>query len=145
MRDCRGQALTETAIVVVLLVLLSLGIIEFGRAFMVLNMVTHAARDGARAAAVVPTASRDANGIINSTAQTAIKDQVKNEMKAVLGSAVDTICPDCVTISQPDPTTTGNIPVVRISIDMDVPYIFNLVGAGTFKADRQVTFRDEGR
>ena len=55
----RGQALAETGIAITLLLLLVMGVIEFGRAFMVANMITHAARDGARSAAVVHSTDRD--------------------------------------------------------------------------------------
>ena len=44
----RGQALAEMGFVILLFVVLTLGIIDFGRMFMVLNVITHAARDGAR-------------------------------------------------------------------------------------------------
>ena len=49
-RDQRGQELTELGITI-LLMSVALGVIQFGSAWMVLNMVTHAARDGARVAA----------------------------------------------------------------------------------------------
>ena len=46
----RGTALVEFAIVLPVFFLLILGIIEFGRAFMVGQLVTNAAREGARQA-----------------------------------------------------------------------------------------------
>src|SRR5689334_3344066 len=44
----RGQELVELGILCVLFVLLVGGVMQFGHAFMVANMITHAARDGAR-------------------------------------------------------------------------------------------------
>jgi Flp pilus assembly protein TadG len=49
-----GQALVEMALVLFLLLLLVLGIFEFGRAMYIKNTLTHAARAGARAGVVTP-------------------------------------------------------------------------------------------
>jgi Flp pilus assembly protein TadG len=51
-RDRSGQSLAEFAIVLVLLVLLVVGICEFGRAWNVYQIITNAAREGARLAAL---------------------------------------------------------------------------------------------
>jgi Flp pilus assembly protein TadG len=48
----RGQALVEAALVLPLLLLVLVGIMEVGRAWNIHQVVTHAAREGARAAAV---------------------------------------------------------------------------------------------
>lgn len=48
----KGQALVEMAIVLPLLLLLVMGIFEFGRAMYIKNTLTHAARAGARTAVV---------------------------------------------------------------------------------------------
>lgn len=50
----KGQALVEMAIILPLLMLLVMGIFEFGRAMYIKNTLTHAARAGARAAVVTP-------------------------------------------------------------------------------------------
>src|ERR1041385_6939897 len=52
-RNQRGQALAEAAIGAIVTILLVAGVIEWGRAFMVANMITHAASDGARAASIL--------------------------------------------------------------------------------------------
>ena len=54
--SARGQALVETAIAVPLLLLVSVLIFEFGRAYQVAQVVTNAAREGARVA-VLPNAT----------------------------------------------------------------------------------------
>jgi len=51
-KHCGGQALVELAIILPLLLLLILGVFEFGRAMYVKNTLTHAARAGARSAVV---------------------------------------------------------------------------------------------
>ena len=58
--DDSGQALVEFALVLPLLVLLTLGIVEFGRAWNARQVVTDAARAGARVmVASSPVASQD--------------------------------------------------------------------------------------
>ena len=54
-RDERGQALLEAALVTPLILLIMVGIFEVGRAYETWQVVTNAAREGARAA-VVPNA-----------------------------------------------------------------------------------------
>jgi len=49
-RDDRGTALMEMAFTLPLLLLISVGIIEFGRAFQTWQILTNAAREGARVA-----------------------------------------------------------------------------------------------
>ena len=49
-RDDRGTALIEMAFTLPLLLLISVGIIEFGRAFQTWQVLTNAAREGARVA-----------------------------------------------------------------------------------------------
>src|SRR5438046_2073764 len=50
----RGTALMETALTLPLLLLVSVGIFEFGRAYQTLQVLTNAAREGARVA-VMPS------------------------------------------------------------------------------------------
>ena len=54
----RGSALIETALTLPLLLLISVGIFEFGRAFQTWQVLTNAAREGARVA-VLPDAADD--------------------------------------------------------------------------------------
>ena len=71
-----GAALIEAAFVLPLLLFVSIGIIEFGRAFQTWQIVTNAAREGARVA-VLPGMSDDA-----------VKARVNDYIKmGVLGSA----------------------------------------------------------
>jgi len=136
-RSTRGQALVELGIVVVLLLTLVMGIIEFGRAFMIANMVTHAAREGARIAAVVPATQRSANGIILSPAS------IQQQVLAELANAMDVSAISGVSVVQ---GTTGGIPTVTVTVSGQVPFVFDLPGVGTsFTVARSATFRDEGR
>ena len=54
----RGQALLETAFVLPIILLVSIGIFEFGRAYQTVQVITNAAREGARVA-VLPNATTD--------------------------------------------------------------------------------------
>ena len=131
-RHDHGQALAEMGFVIVLLVMLVMGLMEFGRAWMVANMITHAARDGARAAATF--AARNADCSIQDTS--GIESRVIDQIAAVM---------DTATISGVDVTQTvsAGIPVVEVQVTGTVPYMFNLV-ASEFAVARTVTFRDEG-
>ena len=132
-RGERGQALAETGIVLVILVMLMLATIEFGRAWMISNMIMHAARNGGRVAA---TSASRTGGTITNTA--AIQTEVLNQIKTVASTTGF-----AVNVTQPSP---GGIPMVQVQVTGTVPYLFNLVpGTTSFSVNRTVTFRDEGR
>jgi hypothetical protein len=120
------------AFVVVLLVTLVMGTIEFGRAWMIGNMITHAARDGARTGAAAK--GRGAGGTITNTS--AIQTQVLDQIRDVTPTTGLT-----VSVTQ---TTISSIPMVQVQVTGTVPYVFNLVGT-SFPVNRTATFRDEGR
>ncbi len=75
-----GQALVEFAIIVPVFALLLFGIIEFGRLWETMNLMTSAAREGARVAAVTaPDVSRvraKALNLVSSSGLTAISVSV---------------------------------------------------------------------
>ena len=49
-RETRGQEIAEAALVLPIVFMLMLGIFWFGQAFRIYGTITHAAREGARAA-----------------------------------------------------------------------------------------------
>jgi Flp pilus assembly protein TadG len=61
-RGQSGQNLVEFAIIVLLLLSLVLGIVEFGRAWMTFQVITNASREGARLAAL-PTGFSNTSGV----------------------------------------------------------------------------------
>lgn len=68
-RTCRGQSLVEFTLVLPMFLLLLIGIAEFGRAWMTRNILTGAAREAVRIAAVqgnAASALSRANGILGS-------------------------------------------------------------------------------
>lgn len=58
LRNQRGAALLETAITLPLILLVSVSIFEFGRAYQVQQVLTNAAREGARIAVLPDTPIR---------------------------------------------------------------------------------------
>ena len=74
-RSQKAQSLVEFALVVPILILIVMGIIEFGNLWMNMNIVTNASREGARLAAVTaPDAGQvqaSVNNILNSANMTA--------------------------------------------------------------------------
>ncbi len=140
----RGQALVETALVVGFLVMLLVGIVEFGRAWMVVSMIRHAARDGARAAAVAPSSSRvscgdGTSGCLSSSTMANIDTLVLNEIQAAMDTSTLTKPP--LSVSQ---TTSNGIPIVTVQVTGTVPYIFRIWGS-SFGVNLSATFRDEGK
>src|SRR5262245_43760597 len=134
----RGQALTELGIVIVLFVFLGLGIIEFGRAWMIINIATHAARDGARAASALPASSRSTAGLV--TSWNTIETEVEKEIEDNTGQTMT-----ATGISNAD---VGGIPMIALRVQGNVEWLFFNIPLGfgpTFEVDRTVTFRDEGR
>lgn len=55
LRGQRGQALLETAVILPIILLVSISILEFGRAYQVFQIMTNAAREGARIAVLPGT------------------------------------------------------------------------------------------
>ena len=139
-RSPRGQALVELGFCITLLVFLTMGIIEFGRAWMIGNMITNAARDGARIGAVVGPTGRNGTGVINGANISSIQTTVQTEIKDVLNPLPAGLA---VNVSQP---TISGYNVVQVKVTATVPYLFKLPGVGTsFAVSRTATFRDEGR
>jgi Flp pilus assembly protein TadG len=122
----------ETAMVAVLFVTLVMCTLEFGRAWMVANMITHAARDGARIAAVVPASGRSTSGTISSTSS--IETQVLTDIQNVVPTTALS-----AHVTQP---TVNGVPMVQVLVSGSVPYLFY---NASMSVSRTVTFRDEGR
>jgi Flp pilus assembly protein TadG len=62
----RGAALLETAIIVPIILLISVGIFEFGRAYQTWQVLTNAAREGARIAVIAGTTDAAVRSRVNS-------------------------------------------------------------------------------
>jgi Flp pilus assembly protein TadG len=81
----RGQALLEVALTLPLLLLVSIGIFEFGRAFQTWQVVTNAAREGARIA-VLP-------GATSASVQTRVREYLKSGQLSRYNTAAVSVNP----------------------------------------------------
>lgn len=64
LRNERGQALLETAITLPIILLVCVAIFEFGRAYQVQQVLTNAAREGARIACLPGTTDAQVNTVV---------------------------------------------------------------------------------
>ena len=112
-RDDRGAAAVEFALIVPLLVLLVIGIIEFGHAFRVHGTLSAAAREGARSMALQSDPAE---------ARAAVQDAA-----AALDPAIDAgqiaITPSSC------PSTGGGTTNVRVTISYPMPFLTGFFGA----------------
>lgn len=117
-----GAALIEAALTLPLLLLLSVSIIEFGRAYQVYQVVTNAAREGARVAVLPGTSNTDVTTRVQAYLQAG---QISNPSSA-------TVQITSTTISIGSGTATAS------RVEVDYPFSFmvlqpvaNLVAGGS--------------
>lgn len=105
----KGQNLVEFALILPFFLLLVLGMVEFGRGWMTRNILTGAARDGARVAAVqLNLGQSQAQGI--------------SRVNALLMPTG--ITPDSVVVDDPG----GVIPSIRVIVTFSYPvFILNFI------------------
>jgi len=158
-RNQRGQSLVEAGLTIGLLVVMVLGIIEFGYVFFALSMVTNAARDGARAAAALQNRGTCGGISDSSSIQPIVRNQLAGIVTVDGGSTCSNgVCVEqCVTTSGGSETcgappannrpvyTATDIPTVKVTVAGHIPFLFGLLGPTAFNFSRAVTFRDEGR
>ena len=111
-RDEDGQAITEFAIILPVLMMLLLGIIQFGIIFNNYITLTDATRAGARTAAVNRFLGDD-----GASAVTAVENAAQGLDQSVLDPTIS------VTAS-PDWKTTGN----EVTVTASYPYSINILG-----------------
>jgi Flp pilus assembly protein TadG len=113
LRDARGASAVEFALIVPLLIMLVLGIAEFGHAFQVQGTLSAAAREGVRAMALQndPAAARAAVQEATST----LRPAVTTAQIAISPTA----CP-----------ATGSATNVRLTITYRMPYLTGFFGSG---------------
>lgn len=98
-----GQNMVEFALVVPLIVLMLVGIVEFGRGMNAFITLSEAAREGAR------------SGIYASATDTAIRTAVRGQAGATLGQLPDA----SITISPAEPRVSGNL----LSVTVDYAFV----------------------
>ncbi len=143
-----GQALVETGLAIALFIVVVLGTIEFGYAFMALNLIMRAETAGARAAGAPHVGSRGTCGRITDTSS--VNGNPNGLVRRQIGATAT-----AVSVSQnPDPTvlccgaccsfTQSNIPTVAVTARANLPRLFGILGSDAFSFTRPVRFRDEG-
>ncbi len=111
-REGWGQAIVEMALVLPVLLLLLLGVVEFGLAFNAKQAVTNAAREGARLA------------VVNDPAITA--DSVTTSIETSLARAGLSAGDAAI---QFNTTTNWRTPGQMQTVDVGVPYRFGFLGS----------------
>lgn len=102
----QGAALLEAAITIPLILMVCIGIFEFGRAYQTWQVLTNAAREGARAAVIVGTTDAD------------VTTRVRNYMQ---GGALPNYGTATVTITHNVPLTG---PDTGSRVQIDYPFSF---------------------
>jgi Flp pilus assembly protein TadG len=119
LRDERGASAVEFAFIVPLLIVLVLGIAEFGHAFQVQGTLSAAAREGVRAMALRNDPA-DAKQVVR-TAAASLNPQITDtqiSIKVVGGT------------SQTCPTNGAGNTAVRLTITYPMPFLTDFFGSG---------------
>ena len=112
LRTAKGQSLVEFALILPLFILLVVGMTEFGRAWMTKNILTGAAREAVRAAAV----ETEINAYGSAEA---IADSVLGSANIPITFAGDAIFDDTGSITTVDGV---DVPIVFVRITYDFPF-----------------------
>jgi len=119
LRDERGASAVEFAFIVPLLILLVLGIAEFGHAFQVQGTLSAAAREGVRAMALRNNPA-DAKAVVRDAASSLNPGITDTQIKIQVVGSTATTCP---TIG------AGNT-AVRLTITYPMPFLTHFFGSG---------------
>ena len=142
--------MVETAIVIVLFVTVTLGLVTFGHAFMAMNMITHAARDGARLAATWPT--RGGCNKLDNTNTAGIQTKVQSEIASVVAGTFAVDVRNNPVQSGALPCVPSTTPTVVVTVTGCIPYLFPILpsslgtdcnGTKGFTVNRVAEFHDE--
>ena len=137
----RGQAIAEMGLVVLLFVVLTLGIIDFGRMLMVLNVITHAARDGARIAALTKN-EKWTGGALSGSDLAAVQTRVRQQ----IGTVMPTSEANAFTVTPSLVSGGAAGEEASVTVEGSVPFIFSFPGlwGGSITVRRVATYRFEG-
>jgi len=95
----RGQALVEFAIIIPILLAVLLGIVEFARAWQIQQVVTNAAREGARVRVIGTSENDSVHNAIDTYMSSANMDMGYATWTYTLDANVQSGNPDTVTVS----------------------------------------------
>jgi len=123
----KGASAVEFAIILPILIILVFGIVEFGIAYNNYIALTHAAREGARLAAVIKYEDFDADEF----------DEIVRESSPTVKDFIESI-----TVENPDGVSIGSRVVVTVTgevLNIEIP----LVGSWPVQLTSQATMRRE--
>ena len=130
----KGAELFEFAVVLPLLLLLLIGIVEFGRGYNIYQNVTHATREGVRAAvADCLTGGNCTPGSATSLSDNQIRDKIRENLRAinidVANPTTDIVIDSATPLTVPgftDGSTTfsRNIPVYNVRVTYNYNFLF---------------------
>lgn len=109
LRNERGTALLEAAITVPILLLIAVGIFEFGRAYQTWQVLTNSAREGARLA-VLPNSAPGA-------VETRVREYMQNGQLSNYSTAA-------VTVNRADSIVVNGASVSASRVTVDYPFEF---------------------
>src|SRR4051812_21383215 len=120
LRNERGASAVEFAFIVPLLILLVLGIAEFGHAFQVQGTLSAAAREGVREMALQndPVKARD---VVRQAAPSLNPGITNDQIKIKIEGDTAQTCPT---------TAVGGSKSVRLTITYPMPFLTHFFGAG---------------
>lgn len=124
--------MVEMALVLPVFLVIVAGIMEFGRALMVLNLVTNAAREGARMAVIDGTTNSDVTNSINTFLVSALGQSASSATTTITVTAAS---------GNPDPhnqvgsATTRDLITVKVQIGYDSIALIS----GKYLAGKQLT------
>ena len=131
----RGQGLTEFALIVPVVILLLLGIIDFGRAIYAYNTIGNASRVGVRVAIVNQNGPglgcvSGTNGAPANTTQVSAQDCAQQAAVALPGAVAAVTYRDITDTSNCSPVAVGCLAVVTTTYTFRpiTPIISNIVG-----------------
>lgn len=112
-RSERGSALIEAALTVPLLLLVAVGILEFGRAYQTWQVLTNAAREGARLA------------VLPNPAEGSVEARVRAYMQS---GQLDGYASATVTVNRDATLAAGSQTISASQVDVDYPFDFIVLG-----------------
>lgn len=116
LKTARGQSLAGLAIMLPILLIILLGIIDFGRVFYAYVTITNASREGARYGSMHPLSTEE------------IKSRVKQE-----GAGTLTILDDDITVANDTETVTVTVEITFTTLFFgNLPYIRDWLSGGAF-------------
>ncbi len=133
-QNCKGQAIVETALVLMLIVMFTFAITEFGRAMYIKNMLNNTARAAARQAVVTGTLTIPVTygqGTFTSCTTPStdkIKDKICDSLMYVGTKSTISAQVECVEGCPSTTATTGSTIRVTVTENNFTPVVSNVPG-----------------